>query len=135
MSFAITPLYAGILALLYILLSLRVVKTRVNVRVSIGDGEDRSLLRAVRVHSNFAEYAPFTLLLLGFGELMAAPWWSLHALGMALLAGRVLHAAGLGREPDQFTLRRYGMYLTSVALIGAAIQCIVFSLLRLTDGI
>lgn len=135
MSFTITPLYAGLLAFLYFYLTARVVKARVRAKVSIGDGQDRLLLRAMRVHSNFAEYAPFTLLLLGFGELMAAPWWSLHGLGFALLAGRLLHAAGLGREPDQFLFRRYGMYLTVVALIGAAIQCVILSLILLANNV
>ncbi len=128
MLIAITPFYAGILALFFVFLTVRVVQKRVSGRVTIGDGQDRLLLRAMRVHANFSEYAPFTLLLLGFSELMAAPWWSLHFLGLALVIGRIMHAVGLGREPDIFVYRRYGMYLTFIALIGAAASCVILSL-------
>jgi len=58
----ITALYAGLLAPLFILLSIRVIDVRRTARISIGHGDDPELLRRMRVHANFAEYAPFALI-------------------------------------------------------------------------
>ena len=55
----IIPFYAAILALLYVCLSARTIGFRRKSRVSIGDGGDQELLRAIRMHANFAEYVPF----------------------------------------------------------------------------
>ena len=41
--------------------------------------------------ANFAEYAPFVLLLMGIAKLSGTPAWRLHVIGGLLLAGRLLH--------------------------------------------
>jgi len=51
----VIPFYAAILALLYVYLSARTIGFRRKSRVSIGDGGDQELLRAVRMHANFAD--------------------------------------------------------------------------------
>jgi uncharacterized membrane protein YecN with MAPEG domain len=57
-------LYAGLLALWLVVLSLRVIQARRAARVSLGDGGNRALQRAIRGQANFAEYVPIALLLL-----------------------------------------------------------------------
>ena len=64
MDLAIVPRYAAILALLFVFLSLAVIRARREQRVAIGVRAEGGLERRVRVHGNFAEYAPFALLLL-----------------------------------------------------------------------
>ena len=91
----ITLLYAGLLGLLFLLLSFWVVKRRAQFKVMIGEGEAPELLAAIRTHGNFAEYVPLTLLLMGLCELAGAGGWWLHLGGSMLLAGRVLHAIGM----------------------------------------
>ena len=56
----ITEFYAGVLAILFFALSIRVVAVR--GRVSLGDGGDPMVLRRMRGHANFAEYVPLILL-------------------------------------------------------------------------
>ena len=70
---SVTPIYAGLLALLFILLSMRVIGTRRAARVALGDGGIPALLRRQRVHGNFAEYAPLALLLMALAELQGLP--------------------------------------------------------------
>ena len=94
----VTSLYAGILALVYVVLSFMVVRARIAERVSLGDGGDPALARTIRVHGNFAEYAPFILLLMGLYEMQAGSLYALHAVGVILLAGRALHIVGLKRD-------------------------------------
>ena len=50
-----------------------------------------------------------------------------HALGLALLAGRCLHAVGLSRTPEDYRFRTAGMGLTFAVLSIAAIANFAFS--------
>lgn len=118
---SITPAYAGLLTLVFVALSIRVIGARRGARVSLGDGGDRALLRRQRVHANFAEYVPLALVLMLLAELQGVPPPVLHGLGLALLAGRLVHAAGVSREPEDFKLRITGMGLTFTALVSAAL--------------
>ncbi|MEM8988483.1 MAG: MAPEG family protein [Pseudomonadota bacterium] len=116
----LTAAYAGILTLFYLVLSFRAIGARQTAKVGLGDGGDAALLRRLRVHGNFAEYAPLGLLLMAFAELNAAPAWMIHAIGGPLMAGRLAHAVGFGRKPEWTACRTLGMALTFTALILAA---------------
>lgn len=131
MPLIITPFYAGLLGLYFAYLSVQVVKQRRLNRVTIGAGKSRSLERAMRVHGNFSEYTPLTLLLIAFAEILGAPAWSIHAMALALIAGRLMHAYGLGQEPDNFRFRAWGMYFTGATIIGAALVSIGLSLMAM----
>jgi uncharacterized membrane protein YecN with MAPEG domain len=124
----VTAAYAGLLGLYFIWLATRVIKARRAYRVALGTSH-RLVERMVRAHGNFAEYVPLALLLLALLELSRMPDWALHALGTALLAGRVLHAHGIAREPEDFRFRVAGMSLTfaaigvaSAALLGVSLS-------------
>lgn len=123
----ITALYAAPLALGFILLSVRVIRARGASGVPLGVAEG-PLQRAVRAHGNFAEYAPFALLLIAFCEANGLPAWALHGLGVALLAGRALHAAGIVREPEDFRWRVAGMALTFTVIGVAALALLALAL-------
>ena len=126
----VTPLYAGLVGLLFVFLSTRVVHTRREKQVSIGDGDHSELSKRIRVQGNCAEYAPLALILLGMAELQGAPGWVLHALGLMLLAGRVLHAVGLGATPQKVNARIVGMALTFLMIIIAALANIGHAIIR-----
>lgn len=57
------PLYASILALMFVGLSVRTLRMRRRLKIAVRDAGNRRMLRAMRVHSNFAEYVPLGLLL------------------------------------------------------------------------
>lgn len=113
----ITPLYAGLLGLLLIYLSFRVIFRRRGAKVSVGDGGDRLLTKRIRTHSNLIEYGPMALILLALAELQGAPAWAVHILGLMLVIGRVMHAYGFGHDPQIIPLRKNGMLIT-FAMIG-----------------
>ena len=54
----VTPLYAALLVLWFLVLTLRVLQNRQSTKVSLGDGGNTLLQRAIRGHANFAEYVP-----------------------------------------------------------------------------
>jgi len=64
----ILPLYAALLAMLFVALSIRTLRLRRRLRIGIGDAGNEQMLRAMRVHSNFAEYVPLTLFLIYLAE-------------------------------------------------------------------
>ena len=116
----IVPIYAAIFAIMLVVLSLHVAKTRGDVRVAIGDGGNRTLLRRIRVQGNFTEYVPMALLVFMFVELQGWPRWLVHGLCLVLLAARLLHAYGVAQEPEDIRLRATGMATTAGLLVIAA---------------
>ena len=54
----ITALYAGLLAVFIVLLAARVAKFRHANKIGIGEGDNRTLARMIRVHGNAIENAP-----------------------------------------------------------------------------
>lgn len=121
----VTPLYAGLLALLFLLLSFRVIGRRRDANVSLGDGGDAQLQRRARGHGNFAEYVPLALLLILLLELgQTTPYWLLHLLGLALVVGRVLHAIALSYTEKWMPGRFVGTLLTFLVLLVAGLLCL-----------
>jgi uncharacterized membrane protein YecN with MAPEG domain len=116
----VIPFYAAILALLYVYLSARTIGFRRKSRVSIGDGGDQELLRAVRMHANYAEYVPISLILLTFVELQAAPLLLVHVLGSLLLIARISHAYGISSVQAKGIFRVGGMAGTFTTITIAA---------------
>ena len=119
-------LYAALLGLLFVSLSTRTILTRRRLGISLGDAGDDSMLRAIRVHSNFAEYVPLSLLLIYFVEIGGASPLFVHALGASVVAGRVLHAYGLGGREERSMFRALGMALTLTPIGIAAIRLLLF---------
>ncbi|HEY0179642.1 MAG TPA: MAPEG family protein [Dokdonella sp.] len=77
MLLTITPFYAGLLGLLYLALTFRVVGGRVGKGApSLGDGGNHAMFRAIRGHANFNEYVPLILLMMAMLEVggVFAPW-------------------------------------------------------------
>ncbi|MGQ0673657.1 MAG: MAPEG family protein [Hyphomicrobium sp.] len=128
---AVTALYAALLAALYIYLSVRVIGQRREAHVEIGAGDSAELLRRMRVHANFAEYAPFALLLMALAESLKAPSIWLHLLGIGLVTGRIIHAWGLSKTPHVLRLRVLGMGLTFTVIGAAALTCFVLAGIQL----
>jgi uncharacterized membrane protein YecN with MAPEG domain len=108
--------FASILALMFIKLSLNVIGFRRKNKVSIGAGGVDELERAMRAHGNFAEYVPLGLFLMGALELNGAPSVLVALLGSLLVIGRYFHAKGINEPPPEFTNRVRGMKLTFAAL-------------------
>ena len=105
---------------MFVVLSFRVIGRRRAAQVRVGDGSDILLQRRLRVHGNFAEYVPIALVLMLLLELQGKSDIVIHVVGALLIIGRVMHAIGLGREPDLMRCRVLGMVLTFIALIVGA---------------
>ncbi len=131
----VTPFYAAVIGLLFVVLSIRTLRLRRRFRVAIGPGEEPLLVRAMRVHANFAEYVPIALLLMLFVELVARNDTLVHALGVLLIAGRGLHAYGVSQVEENYRYRVSGMALTFTVIITAAAILLAVYALALTSAL
>ena len=116
----VTTFYAGILGVLGLLLAARVIAGRVRHAVQLGDAGREDMALRIRVFGNFVEYVPLILLLSALAESLGAARWAAHAVGGALVLGRLLHAWGLSRTAKFSPGRFIGTNLTFAALLGAA---------------
>jgi len=96
----VTALYAGLMVVLFLGLTLRVFAARFRSGVTLGTGDDRRLLRAARVHANFAENVPLFLAAL-LAEDERERLAALQArLQRALTEAAQQQAAGKGQQGD-----------------------------------
>ncbi len=126
---AITSLYGGLLALLFVAVSARVIRFRQSNRVAVGDDGNSDLQYRIRVQANAAEYIPLGLILLALTELQGAPAIATHVLGLTLLIGRCLHAYSMSKQPQILKLRTLGMALTLFMITISAFGLVIHSLL------
>ena len=124
----VTALYAGLSALLIVVLAMLVVRQRIRTRTPLGAGEAPEMACAVRAHANTVEYLPIALLLMLICELNGGAPSMLHSYGIALLVGRLLHAWGISRTPRPNAARLTGTALTWMVIVGlAAVDVIGFA--------
>jgi hypothetical protein len=131
MSANIVALYGAILAIGFVGLSVRTLRLRRTLNIAIGDAGNPIMLRAMRVHSNFAEYVPLGLILILLVELNGAPGWMVHLLGACLIVGRSAHAYGVSQVNENYRFRVFGMAMTFTALL----VCSAFLLLSYVTGL
>jgi len=126
----VAAIYAGINILLLLLLAVLVIMGRRKHKITLGTGENADFNRAVRAHANAAEYIPAGLVGIVTLALLdpASPLWLLHAAGISLTAGRILHAFGL-HTGTLNAGRMIGMTLTLISylLIGGGLVYAGFS--------
>ena len=120
----ITMLYAGLLAVLFLVLSVRVIQTRGTTSTNLGDGGNATMLRRIRGHGNFAEYVPIVLILMALLENQGTPAWALHTLGGGLLLGRLSHGLTFAFTDSFVPGRMVGMIVTLLVLLAAGVMCI-----------
>jgi uncharacterized membrane protein YecN with MAPEG domain len=122
----ITPIFAALLSLIFIILSIRIIRLRRRLKIPVGDTGNVEMLRAIRAHGNFAEYVPLTLLLLYFVEQTQAMSWLIYSLGIMLTLGRLSHSYGVTQLNEKFFFRVFGMMCTFTT-IGISALYLFFS--------
>ena len=121
---SITAGYLAVLALLYVALSVQVVRLRQRHQAAFSDGDSAELRSAVRAHGHFAEYVPITALMVAMLEMSGVATLRIHLLMAALLLARLLHPLGMHAKPNtpSFRIGRVGgMTITTGLLIVCAL--------------
>lgn len=122
----LTTILASILSLVFVWLSIQVIKRRRQLKVLIGDGGQQELEWAIRAQGNFSEYVPITLILFACAEYNKTDWKVLLIFAGMLICGRLLHAFGFLFARDNLGYRVKGMLLTFWTIISLSIWNIGF---------
>ena len=123
-ALAAVALYAGLNALILGWLAAHVGRMRGKLKIFMGDGGNPRMVRAMRAQANFVEYVPMALILLLLMALMGAPALAIHALGAALVLGRVLHALHFTAEDAPAWQRGAGAGLTILVLLSGGLGAV-----------
>jgi len=128
-SLEIIGVYIGLNLLINFFLAYRVSANRVRTNVMTGTGEDSGLYNANRAHITNVEYVPIVLVGLVGLHLLSGSIYVIHAVGLLLTVGRILHAMGLSTAADKSTPPRLiGTLMTWIAQLIAAIGCLYYAL-------
>jgi uncharacterized membrane protein YecN with MAPEG domain len=124
----ITLATAGALGLLYLTLTVRVIRGRWKHRVSLGDGGNAAMQRLIRAHANFGEYVPLLLILMALLEASGASRSVLAGAGIALVIGRIAHAIGIETPKAPNPYRFVGGLVTFGLLLLGSLWALVRAL-------
>lgn len=136
--FPVTALYAGLLALMAVFFAFLVARQRLRSRVALGAGQDAQLETRIRIHGNFVEYVPLTLILMAIAESGGLNVWALHGLGVWLVLARISHAYALSRGLSALRFRQFGIasnWLILVILAGACIAHYIGTMLSSASSV
>jgi uncharacterized membrane protein YecN with MAPEG domain len=117
MNTPITNVTLTVLVLLYIFLSVNVINYRRKNKINLGDQSDNKILRKIRMHANFAEYAPIGLLIVFLLEFNNANPALIQTTALLLVIGRFLHPYSISENNKFGLLRPISMALTFTSLL------------------
>ena len=134
-------LFAFLLSLIFIYLSLGVIKQRGKNKIALGTGSNDELTKWVRAQANFTEYTPWAVLLLLLAEFSGAHKIEIYVVGSLLLLGRVLHAYSMTHHEKYINgilqakpkFRVIGMQLTFIAILYCAIRLFTLYVIDLVE--
>src|SRR6266566_1287264 len=124
-----TALYVVLNAAIMLALAMNVIRMRYLTQTRFGDAGNPEMQRAIRAHGNNTEYVPIALILLVLAHNLGASLLLIHAIGLTLTVGRMLHAIGFVERSHETptghsTLRRWGMILTLLAIVIGILGCL-----------
>lgn len=108
-------------------LGMRCGRLRGSEKIMHGDGGHPPLMRRMRAQSNFIEYTPLMLILIGVIELTGKGGSWLAIVGAVFMIGRVLHAIGMD-NPEVGKPRMIGMMATMLPMLGLAVMAVLIAL-------
>ena len=120
----ITLLTAAAAVFVNLWLGARVVSSRREHQVKLGDGGNEAVLRRMRAQANFIENAPFFLILLAGLELSGANSLGLAVIAAMFILARISHAVGM-EGAEVWRWRMYGMIGSTLGTVGLAVWAIV----------
>lgn len=119
-------LVTAILLFIFIALSFNAAFTRRKSGLAVGEGDNETLLRAVRAHGNFTEFTPMFLISLIVVDQLSKNCDYVGILGLLFIIGRISHALSMFLKKG--ILRVIGMMLTLLPLISNLIYSLIFIL-------
>ncbi len=120
----ITLLTAAAAIAVNIWLGARIVASRREHQVKIGDGGNEAVLRRMRAQANFTENTTLFLILLGGLELSGGNRRALGVIAAVFILARIAHGIGMD-GPHVFRWRMVGMMTTVFGQVALSLWAIV----------
>lgn len=111
---SVTMLVSGLLVLLYLVMSLRIVFFRFEKKMSLGfpiDSKD-PMFKADRIHANFSEYVPLIIIMMALLEITGTPTNYIKISGFSLIVARIIHWIGIMQRKVPNPFRFLGAAIT-----------------------
>jgi len=124
----VTPFFAAILGVIFIGLSINVMRYRLKYKTSLGSGDNKEFDYAIRAQANFVEYVPLSLLMMWFIESLTLSGEFVFWLGSVLVLARVAHAFGMFYPRDMLVFRQIGALGTIAVLFTACVGILEYYL-------
>jgi uncharacterized protein len=126
-AYEAAALYLALNLILLFILGYKTVRARLSSGIGLGHGDNDDMMRAMRIHANFAEYAPLPLLGLFAMASMGASAIVIHGFGLVFTLARYAHGFGFSapegkRPPGRF----YGTLFTGLTLLAEALALLYF---------
>ena len=116
-------LVTAILLFIFIALSFNAAFTRRKSGLAVGEGDNETLLRAVRAHGNFTEFTPMFLISLFLIDHISKNCEYILIIGSGFILGRISHATSMFLKKG--ILRITGMFLTFTPLLSNFVYLII----------
>jgi len=125
--FVYAPIFIASYVIFLALLAGNVSRHRIGKQISLGDGGDKGLEKAIRAHANALELMiPFMFLLLCYEAQKPSATWII-SIGTAFGVARLFHAMGMLKR-GMFRFRQLGAALSLLLTIGLAVLIIIGAL-------
>lgn len=121
---SVTPLYAAFFGMLLVALSWRIQLLRKTQNGRMNENGHSQMTAATRAYDHLLEYTPMALLLMLLLEIEGTSAPVLHALGLTLVAARLLHLKGIKAPTGQSPLRTFATRLTWAQIVAASLLCV-----------
>ncbi|VAW00579.1 hypothetical protein MNBD_ALPHA06-601 [hydrothermal vent metagenome] len=119
-------LYLAIQLILMLVLAYRVVQKRMD-GIGLGDGDDITMQRRIRIHGNLTEYAPLFLLGLFALASLGASVVVIHSFGIVFTVARCGHAFNFHNEDGKKPQGRFfGTLFTWLSMLFLALTLLYF---------
>ncbi len=126
-AYQAASLYLAFNLILLLVLGWRTAKARLATGIGLGHGDNEDMMRTMRIHANFTEYAPLAMIGLLALAALGAPVMLIHGLGGVFTLARIGHGFGFtapeGKRPAG---RFYGTIFTGLVLIAEAAALLYF---------
>lgn len=122
-----TGIWISLFIFLYIFLAYRVIMLRRGSQIGLGTGENKDLLKAVRIHGNYSEYIPLLILAISILEMRGLRTPFIHLMFAAGFLGRLMILQGISKSVGFSYGRFIGNAMTFVVLLIAGIWNLALS--------
>jgi uncharacterized protein len=127
-AYQAASLYLAFNLILLLVLGWRTAKARMATGIGLGHGDNEDMMRAMRIHANFAEYAPLVMVGLLALAAVGAPVLLIHGLGGVFTLARIGHGFGFTAPEGKRPVGRfYGTLFTGLVLIAETAALLYFA--------